>query len=63
MNQQSQQLLQQIKLSVSGNIVDVVKIIKIVFDDNQYVEIQSILLKWNIPYFDTMLNSNFIEKT
>ncbi len=59
MNQQ----LQQIKLSVNGNIDEVLKTIRIVFDDNQSVEIQSILLKWNIPYFDTMLNSNFIEKT
>lgn len=55
------QLLKLIELSFTNQTQEAIKTIKITFNDNTSVEIQKLILIWNIPYFDTLLNSNFNE--
>ena len=55
------QLYKLVELQLSGKIENVIQTTKIIFDDNSFVEIQSLILAWNVPFFDTDMKPNFVE--
>ena len=55
------QLYNLLKLQLLNETEKSIHITKIMFDDNSFYEIQSLILAWNIPFFNNCIKSNFIE--